>query len=211
MSGHSSGTTVARRLEQPTRESSRHEPRRDESRTTRRALCLALLQVGFAEPDRSPDLLVRSYRTVSPLPESRESRIESRDGLADRTLDARFSTLDSLGGLLSVALSLSSRTVGVTHHSVLWSPDFPPRIAVTSNVTAIHSGRLTHFGEYYSKGSLAACHSRGWLAATVGHFSKPSPVHLSNTANCPAVDVQLIHHHRQRRKSQGNLAIASSS
>ena len=30
------------------------------------------------------------------------------------------------GGLLSVALARSSRTVGVTHHRVLWSPDFPP-------------------------------------------------------------------------------------
>ena len=30
------------------------------------------------------------------------------------------------GGLLSVALSLALRPVGVTHHRVLWSPDFPP-------------------------------------------------------------------------------------
>ena len=30
--------------------------------------CLVLLPVGFTEPGRSPDLLVRSYRTVSPLP-----------------------------------------------------------------------------------------------------------------------------------------------
>ena len=30
------------------------------------------------------------------------------------------------GGLLSVALSLASRPVGVTHHCVLRSPDFPP-------------------------------------------------------------------------------------
>ncbi len=30
------------------------------------------------------------------------------------------------GGLFSVALSLSSRTVGVTHHLALGSPDFPP-------------------------------------------------------------------------------------
>ena len=30
------------------------------------------------------------------------------------------------GGLLSVALSLASRPVGVTHHRVLRSPDFPP-------------------------------------------------------------------------------------
>jgi len=28
--------------------------------------------------------------------------------------------------LLSVALSLASRPVGVTHHRALWSPDFPP-------------------------------------------------------------------------------------
>jgi hypothetical protein len=28
--------------------------------------------------------------------------------------------------MLSVALSRSLRTVGVTHHRVLWSPDFPP-------------------------------------------------------------------------------------
>jgi len=47
-------------------------------------------------------LLVRSYRTFSPLPRSRDQ-----------------------GGILSVALSLSSRTVGVTHHRVLGSPDFP--------------------------------------------------------------------------------------
>ena len=30
------------------------------------------------------------------------------------------------GGLLSVALSLTSRSVGVTHHPALRSPDFPP-------------------------------------------------------------------------------------
>jgi len=32
--------------------------------------CLALLRVGFAEPPGSPRALVRSYRTVSPLPGS---------------------------------------------------------------------------------------------------------------------------------------------
>jgi len=31
------------------------------------------------------------------------------------------------GGLLSVALSRSSQTVGVTHHRALRSPDFPLR------------------------------------------------------------------------------------
>ena len=32
------------------------------------ALCLALHQVGFTKPSESPHLLVRSYRTISPLP-----------------------------------------------------------------------------------------------------------------------------------------------
>jgi hypothetical protein len=36
--------------------------------TERTPSCLALLRMGFAEPDRSPGLLVSSYLTVSPLP-----------------------------------------------------------------------------------------------------------------------------------------------
>jgi len=43
----------------------RTSPRRGNSLTPP---CLVLLPVGFTEPDRSPGLLVRSYRTVSPLP-----------------------------------------------------------------------------------------------------------------------------------------------
>src|SRR5690554_1596677 len=46
---------------------------------------------------------VRSYRTLSPLPAPK-----------------------SLGGILSVALSVGSRLPGVTWRSTLWSPDFPP-------------------------------------------------------------------------------------
>tara|TARA_Y200000002_G_scaffold377375_1_gene382867 strand:+ start:2687 stop:2890 length:204 start_codon:yes stop_codon:yes gene_type:complete len=47
-------------------------------------------------------LVVRSYRTFSPLPE---------------------------GGLFSVALAVSSHCPGVTWHYALWSPDFPLLIA----------------------------------------------------------------------------------
>ena len=49
-----------------------------------------------------------------------------------------------------MALSLSSRTVGVTHHSVLRSPDFPLQTAVTPASRTrphIRSDRLAHFGE----------------------------------------------------------------
>jgi len=59
---------------------------------------LTLLRVGFTEPPRSPGALVRSYRTVSPLP------VPTRVGA---------------GGLFSVALSRGSPRVGVTHHPAL--------------------------------------------------------------------------------------------
>ncbi|KXB23764.1 hypothetical protein PtVF89_13115 [Legionella pneumophila] len=48
---------------------------------------------------------VRSYRTISPLPTTPK-------GIA--------------GGIFSVALSVGSHLPGVTWHSALWSPDFPP-------------------------------------------------------------------------------------
>ena len=46
---------------------------------------------------------VRSYRTISTLPVPKD-----------------------FGGIFSVALSVGSRRPGVTWHSALWSPDFPP-------------------------------------------------------------------------------------
>lgn len=70
-------------------------------------LCLVLLPTGFTEPTRSPESLVSSYLTVSPLPPGKRT--------------------SPIGGLLSVALSLALRRVGVTHCRVLWSPDFPLR------------------------------------------------------------------------------------
>jgi hypothetical protein len=51
---------------------------------------------------------VRSYRTVSPLPVPDIPK-----------------KCPAIGGLLSVALAVSSRCPGVTWHPALWSPDFP--------------------------------------------------------------------------------------
>src|SRR5207248_224690 len=56
--------------------------------------CSALLRVGFAEPPESPRALVRSYRTVSPLPVPR----------------------GAIGGLFSVALSCGSPRLAVSQH-----------------------------------------------------------------------------------------------
>ena len=84
---HSSGTDVTICLKQPTR-----EPCGPHVMPKHLFLYLVLLQVGFT---------VRSYRTLSPLPELHS------------------------GGLLSVALAVDLRPPGVTWHLTLWSPDFP--------------------------------------------------------------------------------------
>ena len=70
---HFSRTQIALGLEQPTRKWGRGGPPRaaPSRRTLRSSSCLALLPMGFAEPDRSPGLLVSSYLTVSPLPTER--------------------------------------------------------------------------------------------------------------------------------------------
>ena len=70
--------------------------------------------MGFTEPIPSRGLLVRSYRTVSPLPHRSE---------------------DQSGGLLSVALSIGftldprenqfAHRPAVSWHPALWCPDFP--------------------------------------------------------------------------------------
>src|SRR4029077_12800556 len=78
-------------------------PTRDVGRAARP--CSALLRVGFAEPPGSPRALVRSYRTVAPLPVRTKRSV--------------------IGGLFSVALSCESPRLGVTQHLALWSPDVP--------------------------------------------------------------------------------------
>ena len=64
-------------------------------------LYLVLHRVGFTELPRSPGELVRSYRTVSPLPRPRR------------------------GGLLSVALAFTSPRLHVMEHPALRCSDFP--------------------------------------------------------------------------------------
>ena len=100
-SGHFSGTAVARRLERSTRESQRAGPARQGS-----LFDLAPGGVYQAKPVSRPAGALLPHRF---------------------TLASWDPGGSPIGGLLSVALSLSLRTVGVTHHRVLRSPDFPPR------------------------------------------------------------------------------------
>ena len=78
---------------------------------------LALLRVGFTEPAGSPPPLVRSYRTLSPLPVRAEPAI---------------------GGFLSVALSCGSPRLAASQHPALRSPDLPrcgPALATRTAAT----------------------------------------------------------------------------
>ncbi len=65
---------------------------------------MVLLRVEFTLLRTVARRTVRSYRTLSPLPDP----------------------LRAIGGLLSAALVVGLRPPGVTWHPALWSPDFPP-------------------------------------------------------------------------------------
>ena len=54
----------------------------------------------------------------------------------------------SLGGLLSVALSVGSRPPGVTWHSALWSPDFPPPRTLSASGRYASSDCLANSGAH---------------------------------------------------------------
>src|SRR6516164_7672065 len=103
---------------------------------------LTLLRVGFAEPPGSPRALVRSCRTVSPLP-----------------VVGPLTTTTPIGGLFSVALSCGSPRLAASQHPALRSPDFPRpglRLAATT--------RPTHRPHQYG----ACCRTfRQWLSSSI--------------------------------------------
>lgn len=72
--------------------------------------CLVLLPAGFTLPALLPEPRCALTAPFQPY----LCRQVGRAGLP------------AIGGIFSVALSRSSRMVGITHHRALWSPDFPP-------------------------------------------------------------------------------------
>ena len=94
--------------------------------------CLALLPVGFTLPARSPGprcaLTLRAetpHHFTLTWSSCQLSVLVVRKSLSSLTTsNGQLTTAP--GGIVSVALSRSLRTVGVTHHRALWSPDFPP-------------------------------------------------------------------------------------
>lgn len=97
LDSHSSRPALAHWLKQPTRV--RYGPYHANP-------YLVLLRVEFTVPRTVASRAVRSYRTLSPLPDPKQSW--------------------AIGGLLSVALVVGFRLPDVIWHPALWSPDFPP-------------------------------------------------------------------------------------
>jgi len=108
-SGHFSRAAVARCLKRPTRKDLRAGPARDG--------CPSFFLRGLA-----PGGVCRARPVARPA----GALLPHRFTLTRRRPGEQVAC-PSPGGLLSVALSRSLRTVGVTHHRVLWSPDFPLR------------------------------------------------------------------------------------
>ncbi len=114
--GHFSRTPIARRLKRSTRRSKadRAGPRVKASEL-----------VASLDPCLLFDLAPGGVCLARPVTRPAGELLPHRFTLtAPRTLGTAQG-VQQRGGLLSVALSLASRPVGVTHHPALWSPDFP--------------------------------------------------------------------------------------
>ncbi|GEM_PF-2537546 len=87
--------------------------------------------MGFTKLLRSPEELVRSYRTISPLPDEPDAHKVTHVTMRKIMV---FS-----GGIFSVALSFASPRLHVMEHPALWCSDFPPE-------TDVPGDRLFYFG-----------------------------------------------------------------
>ena len=168
---HSSRTPVTRRLERPTRRS--NGPDRSTAATSVASLLLGLAPGG-----------VYLARRVTP---------PAGALLPHRFTLAKGQQIDKdsppSGGLLSAALSLAFRPVGVTDHPVLWSPDFPPAAAAlrqpqpaTVQSTPRLPSRIAEFG------SRVKTLWPGEMFAPVDFISRRRSTF---PANCPAA--QALH------------------
>jgi len=101
------------------------------------------------------------------------------------TLTGPLNMSTGLGGLLSVALSLVLRPVGVTHHRVLRSPDFPPGQSVAL------STRLS------ARPSRPPCSAQGNLCPEQGDLCPES-----KTEGCESVkhDTAFLNYFNTRRQ-----------
>lgn len=64
----------------------------------------------------------------------------------------------AIGGLLSVALSVGSLLPGVTRHSALWSPDFPPAFSRPAAARPTPAINLNEFDGIMRDLSLECCY-----------------------------------------------------
>ena len=107
---------------------------------TTHAFCSILLRVPCHRPT-SPPAVVRSYRTVSPLPDRNRSC--------------------AIGGVFSVARDVRFPRPGSRQHSVLRSPDFPqPRTKCATAVTRLTRRQNSGYGRPVPGEALATTRRR---------------------------------------------------
>ncbi len=132
-------------------------------------------------------LLVRSYRTVAPLPRTRRRKS------IPYSLPLRLPTLASWrllprrvrGGIFSVALALGSPPLGVTQHPALRSSDFPrepPRghVPAAALLTRVQTRLL---GSKYNTRPYP-CQNIGLLNFSMTFKCRPPPLAFPWTIRC---------------------------
>jgi len=129
--------------------------------------------MGFTKPNESPRSLVRSYRTVSPLP---------------RTALFAEAAIQPFGGLFSVALSLASRPVDVIDHPALRSPDFPP---INELASKLGNQRSPHPLAAERKDGFQIIFTQAAFTPTNNRKPKPKPKSIRHTA---AKTLCALHH-----------------
>ena len=115
----------------------------------------SLLREGFASPPVTRLSRVSSYLTISTLPLRRRSA--------------------QVGGVISVALSLRSPSVAVSHLPTRWSPDFPLPGAEARQRSSVHLQRAEYSWPEGAPEALVVSLGRGRSRAIVRVLARSCP------------------------------------
>jgi len=102
----------------------------------------------------------------------------------------------AVGGLLSAALARTLRPVGVTHHPVLWSPDFPP--VAPKGATGDRPVRFARV--------IVAVSARPWAGKKPGTYGNYCVWRVMRLLRIAAVDLNIEYRARSdEQKKEKNL------
>ncbi len=104
------------------------------------------------------------------------------------------------GGLLSAALSVSSRFPGVTWRPVLWSPDFPP---ATRGLRPAAGGCVASSRRGCANGSMKSMASRGHQRRDLARPVRGAGGKMKSTARARRLSARLREPLNKSRKPRG--------